>query len=149
MGLFSVLIDAMLILFKENGYNFSYCNNKKTAKTDEAYTKFYADEAPASFKFNDFKQWLGQTVEEGQNTATTLKRAWVLFIQTIKTKPNVFLSKLVVDKNKETSHQKNMTLSPYANRACRIGPNFTANWFPCFIHYYIFTLSLTLNYEMA
>ena len=36
-----------------------------------------------------------------------------------------------------------------ANRACRIGPNFPACWFPCFIHYHIFTLSLSLNYEMA
>ena len=59
MGLFSVLIDAMLLLFKENGYNlFFTATIKKTAKTDEAYTKFYADEAPASFKFKDFKQWL-------------------------------------------------------------------------------------------
>ena len=34
-----------------------------------------------------------------------------------------------------------MSLSPNANRACRIGPNFTVCWIPCFIHYYILALN--------
>ena len=48
---------------------------------------------------------------------------------------------LVVDKTRLPATSKNLTLSPSANHACRIWPNFTDFWKPCFIHYYILALN--------
>ena len=48
----------------------------------------------------------------------------------------------VVDKTRLPATSKNLTLSPSANHACRIWPNFTDFWKPCFIHYYILALNL-------
>ena len=48
----------------------------------------------------------------------------------------------VVDKTRPPATSKKLTVSPSANHACRIWPNFTDFWKPCFIHYYILALNL-------